>query len=369
MLLFISIYAFLKVFSNKIITVNMHFVVISCSLFSLYFLITILSLTFLTSDVSGGYFNVISNDSLRYVYEIGLFSQSPWLVDELNGTFLGYVATPKFGLSSLLAWIFVFNPTDWVYYYIVNNFVVFLFLFFSLKIMLRLFEFYAIGYKGQYFLCFVVLFFPLDLYWSTRFLRESGANSIFMAHILITMLILINSKSRDLLVYVCLSFLLVIYRPQLLVASSFFLLCLSIVSIKPRLLLIACILLCLSLVQSLKAMGAESLSNFLFIGSDLILELLKGFGTQFLIVLSFLVVLFNSLFKENSQSKKININLIILISIFFSSVTVFLWFYIENMQIRFIYPFICFFKIALFMIVIRYHQVKCKTMRVIRSDC
>lgn len=235
-----------------------------CFLLGLTYVVSVLTITEVLSDMFGSdYFYFMRPDSWRYLFEANLFRSDILSIDGLAGQFHFYTATPKFGLSSLLAiYGSVFGElsaksalllmnASWagiaVYFvYCVN----------------RILKTAAAGKTASLFFITFILFFPVDYYWNLLLLREAIANMLLLAALAACYYApLANRAHYSIALLFCL--MLVFFRSQLGVIASLSLGYIVIVNsgIKWRLLLPIVFLFLLSFSQAFRAAGFSSIGQ------------------------------------------------------------------------------------------------------------
>lgn len=186
--------------------------------FCCYF-ISILSLLGFFEALSNDYFSVFSQDSLRYLREVRLFSENILHVNEISGVYVGYEATPKFGLSVMLAFVAAFIPIESdAAIYILSNMMLCLFVFGVYVLYVRLCEKLELPRSCCQFFFVLFFVFPFDWYWVTRFLREGLVNVFFLGSLLSFLCSIFVKKTYFswLLIFTC---LMVLFRAQLALLS------------------------------------------------------------------------------------------------------------------------------------------------------
>ena len=320
---------------------------------------TVVSVIFFSSEESG-YFATFSSDSLRYVKEINFFLNDIYDVNELEGTFGDYLVTPKMGMPSLLSWIILpYGVAPKIVYYVLNNFTVLVFLFIANSFLYQIVFLFTVKKSIYYMAAIVIFLIPADFYWLLRFLRESGANAIFLNLLLLTFLIQLRPQRRYVFYYTFFALLLLFYRPQLLVIScGYFLFITFIINRSVSLNLLLLMLGLLAVLQSIRSMGGDILLQiFEAVGisfADELLILIKVIDRNIVIgICCFLTVIYSIFSNKNkviSFSKSV--------FFFFSAALLFVLILLAVfmlhgvVQIRLIYPVVYFIKIIFLTFVI-----------------
>ena len=232
----------------------------SLKMFGFVFLIQIVILFWqlFYGDNNTKYFSLLSADSIRYMREINLFS-NPINVNEILGKYNGleqsYHTSAKLGLSSYVATIFFFMKeiSLEISYFLMIATSIFL-NFIKINLLNKL----LLPRLKIYFLFFVIVIFPTDLYWSFRFLREIVVNDMLE---IIFLYVIIHKPRIDMRLIAVLSVSLLIWRAQLtLLILPLLVICLS---LNLRSIIFLLVLVLLTMNQTLAASGIGGLA---FIG-------------------------------------------------------------------------------------------------------
>ncbi|WP_022964356.1 hypothetical protein [Halopseudomonas pelagia] len=299
---------------------------------------------------------LISPDSLRYVAEANMFKAHLMAIDELYGVYKEYHVTPKMGMSSLLAWIsYPWGDLEPEVYYLINNLLVAFVLMFCFGLVYDLCSYFD-AKRYFFFVAIFFLFLPTDIYWYGRLLRESMAN-IFLLSILMSNALYLLTKQKKYLCYILLlSIWLIMYRPQLVILSSIAMgLCDIFTSRRWVVIWASALLLVFSLVQSIMTMGLRKVGEIL---SALGLELISPFliyltqvGGVLCITILGVLFIWLALFSKESDAQINDVRafrLYSLLCLVVGVVGIVLFFTVEDMQIRFVYPYVYFFKVSVF---------------------
>ena len=316
-----------------------------CTLFAVFFL----------GSEFGGYFSVLSDDSLRYTKEAIMFSSSPWLVDELSGEYLNYKVTPKMGISSLLAWLSLpFDVNMPITFYVINNLSVLMFFFVVVSLLHSIFIQLPIKTIYFYLATLLLLVVPMDFYWLFKMLRESSANCLLLILLLLPILMFLKPKRRYIFMYTYFSFWLLLYRPQLAILSgSFFFVSNFLISKKITYSILAVATISFSLFQSIATTGIQRLHGVFsniglsFVGS--ILEYILQTERDVFLILLLCVTIVLSVFvkKGDFVDKRKIFKTFRFVGACFILLGIAVFLTQSFMQIRFIYPFLFFAKISL----------------------
>lgn len=314
------------------------FVVIGITIVSFY-----LDLSFMGIYNKGIFFA----DGIRYLDEVILFKECPWCLDEYLGQYFDYRRSVKMGLSSLLAWLtFPFNIENINIYYILNNFVFIIISIISLFILKEIFELKQIDGKKQFYFSIFIILLPFDIYWLLRFLREPCANAFFLLFTLLSILMIMKNKNYLFYLFTTLIFL-ILFRVQLAMLASVTLFILFIVyKQKIRYICISILFIIISFKQMITITGIELL--YKYFNQDIVTAVvvfIKYINNDIVLIGMLFIVL--STYIKNKSPKKYNLDLYRLKMLFFINIIIAITLFISlsNMQIRFVYPFIFYFKL------------------------
>jgi hypothetical protein len=353
-LLFTTLIIFMRYINRYPRIVKKHFLLqIIIITFTIIFF-TVLRLLIDTEflGIYGG--DIFTKDGVRYLNEINLFKDNIYLLDELNGIYLDYHATSKMGLSSLLAWITLpFHIETKEIYFVLNNLIFLIVSICSLSIFNRILNIELISSKLKVFFGVSLILLPFDLYWITRFLRESIANALFLLFILLSILSVMKQKNYLFHLFILFMFLL-LFRSQLALLGSVTLFVIFFMYRKSILYkIVSLFFILISLKQVILASGKRALYEIidflLFEEAIIVMDYIQSFNIYYLLFMVFIIILFTYTSKINKYDINININLKYIKLILFANsvIAIILYLFMTNMQIRFIYPFIFYFKLWL----------------------
>lgn len=286
----------------------------------------------------GPYFNLLAKDGLRYLYETNFFEKF-WLIDEINGTYVDgeteYSVTPKMGLSSFLALFTPFVDIGIEYAYLLMLAASALLACLKIKFISDL----DLNNLNKLLLTFVIVFFPMDLYWSFRFLRELISNDILEV-LCLYLLSKRGGRRIDKKIVFIFFALLLIWRSQLALLA----IPLILVSIGFQGIMFITLLSIASFSQIFKASGASGLSH---VGlPDVFIDIVLIFSEPMLswiaiaaIIMSFMLQKSYYISNASFDLKKVFLLTCIYGGLFAVSSVLFL-------QIRFWYPVFLLFKLC-----------------------
>lgn len=345
-LLLISTVAALMSIKRHAKTFNLYFLV---GLIFIYSVIYFVQIATVDTD-KGTYFNLIAADGYRYLKEANDF-EKPWLIDEINGVYrdskFQYEATPKFGLSAYVA---ALTPLSNVRV----EFAYFLMLIGSLALSflkIKLINELNVGLYNKVLLTLTIVFFPLDLYWSLRFLREIIANDLLE---LTFLYVLVRRQRINPMIISSLVLALLVWRSQLtLLAIPLLLL---VFRLKFSLIAFLVVIVGVSFSQVAKASGVTGL---IFIGlPQFFVDFISLFAMPntswfFIFGIVAISVIFNVFEERRSASSRVPL---VFGSILYGALFVlsFLLFH----QIRFWYPIFEIFKIFVAILFARSFRIR-----------
>lgn len=294
------------------------------------------------------YFSLISSDSQRYIAEARLFS-IPFFVNELDGTYYDgnytYQATPKFGLSVYLAFFRLTGSSD-LYFYAVMLVGSVILNTWKIRLIFRIFE----TQKKSLLFIAIVVFFPTDMYWNMRLLREPIANDLLELSLLLGIFILQGGDRRkEQFQLVLVIFLLIVWRPQLAIIA-----CVAFTFMFGRSLASTTIFSILSLVALQQVIGASGRAFLtLYLGTSTIAEYLNNM-LSILDKLDLNITRFSVLFVGLIIAKTVKMsgkggNYLLAL---FIGVLIYIPTADEELQLRFIYPIFLYLKLLFLYLIV-----------------
>lgn len=336
--------------------------------FFLAFIVVFISLLSVVGGldfVSEKYFGTFSPDSHRYVHEVDVIINNFVFANELKGT-IGeyYSATPKMGLSSLIGLLGSLLGLEGrlAYYLMMNLFFIFL-TYFILIQYFDLAKFLNLSLNLTLLGALLLFFFPIDLYWNYKFLREPIAHILMLGSFISLSLVLIkgNKYYRWALFY---SLFTILFRAQLAFVVICFQLALvfSLFDVKKTLNVLfssyGLFLLVISLLaisQTIRAAGLgffQKIENALgsggtgdFVSNLILLDSIFYWCFSFLI---FFLSFKSKVFREITEIK--------IFFVFAFAAAMFFVILAFDVQIRFLYPLLYTFKVYLVFIILFYRR-------------
>jgi len=308
------------------------------------YLLSVFSIQSLFSSWTQGsnFLQLASADSERYISEAYNF-RYVFFINELAGTYFDgqnyYQATPKFGLSALLS-PFARISSDQNFLHAVLLAVSFVLGLWKIRLIRNLSQ-----TEGVFFgAVIVIVFFPTDLYWYFRFLREPIANSLLEISLLLILLIKRQDQpsriSQISLFFVIV--LLLAWRSQLALFS-----CIAAVFIfspKPTTLVAFLLLIIVSLYQSVLAAGFGILYLLPVDGAmrELLFDVMSWlhvnrWSVNIIIISSFLFFFWGKFSVSDFRLGRL--------ILFIFCIAPLPYLYSEASQIRFLYPVFIFSKV------------------------